>query len=204
MYTRTLIAALTATALFTAAPLQAAPDTGKSGAATCMGHLDRPVTPAFYARCLAPRPTGPAAAARPAAAGTAAPEPIDRQPAAMNPDPGSVHFLSFAPVQFQTGKADLSPAARQTLDYVAGAVQGWPGMRHLVIVGHADVRGTAAYNDGLSARRAAAVAQYLQQRGVVPEAISQRATGAREPADQSWTATGRTRNRRVELYAVLR
>lgn len=56
------------------------------------------------------------------------------------------------------------------LDAAANAVCEMPGGR-VVISGHADPRGTAPYNVGLSARRAEAVRDYLIRRGVDRDAI---------------------------------
>lgn len=204
MHVRIAVIAVSAAALWAAVPPRAMADTAAVPAVgPCTGQLDRPLTPAFYARCLAPgtpvdtpapQPLPTPAVAAPSA-GARTPPPIPS---------GALRFISFPPVHFVTGKAELSAGDKRTLDYVAAALRGWSGKGRLLIVGYADSRGTVAYNEALSARRAAAVAQYIQDLGVLPEAITQSAKGAREPIDQPWTTAGRAHDRRVELYAVLR
>jgi OmpA-OmpF porin, OOP family len=63
------------------------------------------------------------------------------------------------------------------------------------IVGHADNRGPATYNELLGLRRAKAVRDYLVREGVEPAKVSAVETaGANNPVD------GHDRNRRVEVY----
>jgi outer membrane protein OmpA-like peptidoglycan-associated protein len=60
-------------------------------------------------------------------------------------------------VQFATASAKVSPEARQQLAALARAMQ-FPQLqdRRFVIAGHTDARGSAAFNQTLSQRRAAA------------------------------------------------
>jgi hypothetical protein len=57
---------------------------------------------------------------------------------------------------------------------------------HLILTGHADVRGTAEYNKALSERRVARTKQFLIEQGVAEAAIETRAEGSQEnlTADQ--------------------
>lgn len=92
--------------------------------------------------------------------------------------------LAFAPVAaaqtpesdvvtevfFPFDSSDLGGQATASLDAAAKAVGEAPGGR-VVISGHADPRGTAPYNVGLSVRRAEAVRDYLIGRGVDRDSI---------------------------------
>jgi outer membrane protein OmpA-like peptidoglycan-associated protein len=69
-------------------------------------------------------------------------------------------------VYFQTDSAELSEAGKQSLDEVAQCLTGTKTKDELSIVGEADPRGTEAYNEDLSRRRAKSVADYLSQKGV--------------------------------------
>ena len=68
----------------------------------------------------------------------------------------------------------------------------------LLIVGHTDDVGTAAYNQGLSERRASSAADYLRSRGV-RRSIRTVGRGEDEPIASNATDEGRSKNRRVEV-----
>ncbi|WP_029086805.1 OmpA family protein [Brevundimonas aveniformis] len=67
------------------------------------------------------------------------------------------------------------------------------------VMGHADSRGTDEYNQGLSERRAASVAGYLINRGVIRERLYVAGLGERSPIASNDTDAGRAANRRVEI-----
>jgi outer membrane protein OmpA-like peptidoglycan-associated protein len=69
----------------------------------------------------------------------------------------------------------------------------------VTVLGHTDAIGTDAYNDSLSARRAAKVMQELLRRGVRANQLSEVAIGKRQPIAPNDTEAGRARNRRVEF-----
>jgi outer membrane protein OmpA-like peptidoglycan-associated protein len=65
--------------------------------------------------------------------------------------------------------------------------------------GHTDDVGTAAYNQTLSERRAAAVRDYLVQAGLSPENLSVTGHGKSLPLVAGNSDAARAKNRRVEL-----
>ncbi|MBN8552085.1 MAG: OmpA family protein [Caulobacterales bacterium] len=67
------------------------------------------------------------------------------------------------------------------------------------IIGHADARGADDYNQALSERRAASVAGYLINRGVLRERLYVAGMGERSPVASNETDAGRAQNRRVEV-----
>lgn len=67
------------------------------------------------------------------------------------------------------------------------------------IVGHADSRGDAGYNQTLSEQRASAVAGYLINRGVLRERLYVGGRGEMAPIASNDTDAGRAMNRRVEI-----
>jgi len=69
----------------------------------------------------------------------------------------------------------------------------------LIVDGHTDSTGSAAYNQSLSERRADTVAQYLVAQGVAPVRIAAYGYGQNYPVATNETAAGRAQNRRVEL-----
>jgi len=101
-------------------------------------------------------------------------------------------------VQFATDSAELSAADRRMLDEMAENLKRLNFISGTVI-GHTDSTGSAAHNQALSERRARAVADYLQQRGVAPGRLEARGAGQNQPIADNATPEGRTLNRRVVL-----
>ncbi len=102
------------------------------------------------------------------------------------------------PILFASGSAELSAVARRQLDGVAEAVAERSGVR-LRLSGHTDDVGEEAANQELSVQRVNAAAEYLIQHGVAADRIERTARGETEPARPNSTASGRQRNRRVEV-----
>ena len=88
--------------------------------------------------------------------------------------------------------------ARANLNELAKSLVHYPGS-DLLIVGHTDAVGTAAYNQGLSERRAAAAADYLVSKNVARARIHSRGLGETETAGDNDTEAGRAANRRIEV-----
>jgi OOP family OmpA-OmpF porin len=101
-------------------------------------------------------------------------------------------------VFFAWDQAELTPVALAVLDQVqADFLRGRPS--RLMVAGHADRSGTAAYNEALSERRAQNVARALVQRGVPEQAIDVEWFGERRPRIPTPDGQREPRNRRVEI-----
>ncbi len=104
-------------------------------------------------------------------------------------------------VQFDFDSARLQNVSKPLLENLAAAMatERLAGTRFLV-QGHTDAKGTAAYNEGLSARRAQAVAEFLQAKGIRSERLKTEGKGYSELLlkDQPEAAE----NRRVRIVAV--
>ena len=72
----------------------------------------------------------------------------------------------------------------------------------LVVEGHTDDRGTAAYNLALSSRRAEAVAAWLSQNGVLRERLEIKGLGRTSPLVPNANDANRAKNRRVEIKLI--
>jgi len=72
----------------------------------------------------------------------------------------------------------------------------------LVVEGHTDDRGTAAYNLALSTRRAEAVAAWLSQNGVLRERLEIKGLGRTSPLVPNANDANRAKNRRVEIKLI--
>lgn len=104
-------------------------------------------------------------------------------------------------VNFETNSDRLLPEANQVLNQAAAALRKYPDLV-VEIAGHTDDQGDAAYNLGLSERRAETVRDYLIANGANPDSLSARGYGEREPSADNGTAAGRAENRRVELRII--
>lgn len=115
----------------------------------------------------------------------------------------SLYSASYVEVFFSTGKADLNAEALTTLDSIAQFFSQNERFRLLRITAHTDSIGEKDNNESLAARRAMAVRKALVQRGVADEKIQTRAFGERSPVMTNSTESGRQRNRRATVEAVL-
>lgn len=102
-------------------------------------------------------------------------------------------------VNFQSGKAVLTPNSFRILDQVVESLKEWTEVR-LEIQGHTDSQGSDAVNMRLSQRRANAVRDYLLRQGVSPDRVTATGYGESNPIADNSTAAGRARNRRVEMH----
>lgn len=74
--------------------------------------------------------------------------------------------------------------------------------RKLLLVGHTDDTGSSNVNAALSERRARAVAQYLERRGIPRDQVYYQGAGEVYPSADNNTDEGRVRNRRVEIVEL--
>lgn len=103
-----------------------------------------------------------------------------------------------AGLTFAYDRADVQPQFRPTLDEVAAVLRDSP-QTLIDIYGHTDATGAAAYNQGLSERRAASVASYLTGQGVDQRRLATRGFGLTQPIADNRTPEGQAINRRVEI-----
>jgi outer membrane protein OmpA-like peptidoglycan-associated protein len=101
-------------------------------------------------------------------------------------------------IAFDTNQAIVRPDMRPALDEVAKTLASYQST-FIDVTGHTDSTGTPAINQPLSERRAAAVADYLQMRGVQRARMATRGYGATMPVASNDTEAGRSQNRRVEI-----
>ena len=87
----------------------------------------------------------------------------------------------------------------QILDEAVDTLKRYPNI-HVEVDGHTDSKGTDAYNQKLSERRAKGVYDYLTAHGVDASRLDgPKGFGESQPIDTNDTAEGRQRNRRTEL-----
>jgi outer membrane protein OmpA-like peptidoglycan-associated protein len=110
-------------------------------------------------------------------------------------------------VLFDFDKADILPRAQAALKQVADVIrEKAKGKAAVTIEGHTDAKGSDAYNQRLSERRAEAVKNWLvNHEGRKDVSITTRGFGAKQPVapnrkpDGSDDPEGRQKNRRVEI-----
>jgi len=109
-------------------------------------------------------------------------------------------------VYFTTGSATLGPKAKATIDGAAAWVKtqdtkGWV----MAVIGYADTTGNSQRNIDLSERRANAVIYYIVSKYKMPlnRLVQPFGYGQLEPVAENKTASGRAKNRRVEIRLMV-
>ncbi|HEY5959815.1 MAG TPA: OmpA family protein, partial [Polyangiaceae bacterium] len=101
-------------------------------------------------------------------------------------------------IHFEYNKANIRSESFPVLDAVAEILRQMPRVK-LEIQGHTDNRGTAAYNKGLSERRAASVLKYLVDHGIDERRLTSLGYGFERPMVPNDTDINRALNRRVQF-----
>lgn len=127
----------------------------------------------------------------------------------------SVYFPTAQPTSKEPA-GGLLPSQQQTLMGLATDFRKYREAKpdaHLTLEGHADHRGTAAYNQALTERRVARVKSFLVEQGVPESVIDTKAFGAernlttdqvRESIQQNTELTSEERNRALARIDVIR
>ncbi|MEN9896015.1 MAG: hypothetical protein RIR97_1867 [Pseudomonadota bacterium] len=101
-------------------------------------------------------------------------------------------------ITFATDQDQVNQGFVPTLNSVAIVLKKY-NKTLIDINGHTDNVGNAAYNQGLSERRAASVANYLGSAGIDQRRISTLGFGMTQPIASNANEAGRSQNRRVEI-----
>jgi outer membrane protein OmpA-like peptidoglycan-associated protein len=119
--------------------------------------------------------------------------------------PKEIRVNLSADVLFDFDKAQLKPEAEPSLEKVATVLKANPGAQ-VTIEGHTDGKGTDSYNQPLSEKRAASVAQWFVAHNSLSAAnVHTKGWGKSKPIapntkpDGSDDPDGRAKNRRVEI-----
>ena len=129
------------------------------------------------------------------------PEPQPRIVAVKEPEPQFIEQRITVDEQlggplFEFNKAEIRNTV--AIDQVLKILIANPNL-NVSITGHTDSRGKADYNQRLSEKRAAVVADYLQKNGVDSQRVKTLGAGASMPVADNNTDSGRAKNRRVEF-----
>ncbi len=129
-----------------------------------------------------------------------APAVVEEAPA---PEPVAVteSFTLSGDALFETNSSDLTSAGKASLNEFIAKATGTEGLtiESITVTGHADSRGSDAYNQTLSEKRADTVGYYLGANGIDYSKVTTLGAGETQPVASNDTAAGRAQNRRVEL-----
>ncbi len=127
--------------------------------------------------------------------GTPAGTPVDKRGCEIKGD------YVLKGVNFESNSDRLQPGASAILDEVVETLLKYPEIR-FEVQGHTDSDGAAEYNEGLSARRAQTVYDYLASKGVAEDRMTARGYGESQPIADNSTSAGKAENRRVVLSVI--
>ena len=127
---------------------------------------------------------------------------------ALDPTAGTITVTLPNAILFSSGKATLKKATSTELNHIESVLQSrYPG-RQIDVVGHTDSdpikKSPWKDNWELSAQRALSVVRYLIKRGIAEEKIRAVGCGPAKPIASNATASGKAKNRRVEIVVYMR
>ena len=113
---------------------------------------------------------------------------------------GANEWVISSGLLFETNSAELSQDAKSKLDQVSRTLKSASSkVSEIHIQGFTDDRGTDQLNAALSEKRAQAVADYLESRGVSKAQVTTQGMGSANPVASDQTSAGRAQNRRAEI-----
>lgn len=104
-------------------------------------------------------------------------------------------------ITFPTNSYTIKDSFKPVLTSVSKVLKKYD-KTYVQIVGYTDNTGTASINNTLSYNRANAVANYLKLKGVSANRMLIEGKGSKNPIASNSTASGREKNRRVEITLV--
>ncbi len=127
---------------------------------------------------------------------------------AFDPSKGTITVTLKNEILFDSGKATLKKATSTELDHIRSVLRDkYPG-KQIDVAGHTDTdpikKSKWKDNWELSAQRALSVLRYLVKRGISEKEIQAVGCGQSQPVASNSTASGKAKNRRVEIVVHLR
>jgi outer membrane protein OmpA-like peptidoglycan-associated protein len=107
-------------------------------------------------------------------------------------------MMSLGDISFDVGRATLKTPTQVALGKLAGVLLMLPD-QNIRIEGFTDSTGSEETNRKLSAARAKAVRDFLEEQGVSAARMTYGGYGSADPVASNDTAAGRAKNRRVEI-----
>lgn len=104
-------------------------------------------------------------------------------------------------ILFDSGKSSFQKQTYPVLEAITAILKEYPNA-NFSIEGHTDSDGSDASNQTLSENRAAAVKNYLIEKGISSSRLSSKGFGEKMPIDSNKTKAGKANNRRTEVKLV--
>ena len=127
---------------------------------------------------------------------------------AFDPTAGTITVTLPNAILFDSGKATLKKATSTELDHIRSVLQEKYSGKQIDVVGHTDSdpikKSKWKDNWELSAQRSLTVARYLIERGIANDDIRAVGCGESRPIASNATASGKAKNRRVEIVVRMR
>jgi chemotaxis protein MotB len=126
----------------------------------------------------------------------------------LDPSRGTITVTLPNAILFDSGKAVLKRATSTELDHIYSVLRDKYGSKQIDVVGHTDTdpikKSKWRDNWQLSSERALAVVGYLVKRGISEDKIRAVGCGESRPIASNANASGKARNRRVEIVVHMR
>jgi chemotaxis protein MotB len=126
----------------------------------------------------------------------------------IDPTAGTITVTLPNAILFSPGSANLRKATNVELDHIQSVLKQKYSGKQVDVVGHTDSdpikKSKWKDNWELSAQRSLTVARYLIRRGIPEETVRAVGRGASQPVASNATASGKARNRRVEIVVYMR
>ena len=111
--------------------------------------------------------------------------------------------LRLGDILFDTNSAFIKADSRDAINEAIAAIKKYYPDREIIVEGHTDITGDKDYNQGLSERRAKAVADYMLP-NLEHDKLSYKGYGSSKPVTTSTSVAERQKNRRVDIVIKLR
>lgn len=126
----------------------------------------------------------------------------------FDPSAGTITVTLPNTILFASGKASLKSTTSAPLDHILSVLNQKYAGRYIDVVGHTDTdpikKSPWKDNWELSAQRALSVTRYLTERGIAADKIRAVGCGEARPVASNATASGKAKNRRVEIVVHIR
>ena len=136
-----------------------------------------------------------------------APPPVEAAPVEVKPEPKALPkevvsmVQNFKRVFFDFAMFQLTAEGKSALDENVLIMQKNPNIR-IEIQGHADSRGTTAYNSALGQKRGQSVANYFLAQGIASSRIKVISYGEEKPLMSEDSESAWSQNRRCEFGVI--
>lgn len=126
----------------------------------------------------------------------------------FDPSAGTITVTLPNTILFRSGSAKLKTATNKDLDHILSVIRSKYRGHQIDVVGHTDSDPIkkSAWKDNweLSAQRALSVVRYLEKRGMAGNKIRAVGCGEARPVASNSKASGKSKNRRVEIVVHLK